>query len=302
MVDKEIASLGRRNLLKAVLSGMPVFSTGLEAQNSIKGQMRVRDRFWMYGQEPGAQDGQYNLPGKSYITEAEATFYLSVPNLIFGFCTSKAPDSLAQDRQLAIPCRPFKQVVWSIVDCDKTDKHNTDMVLQLAAETPNITGVMMDDFFDVKDRIGVLSVGELQELQQRLKGSKKKLDLWVVLYDRNLDLPVRDHLALCDVITFWVWRAADLGQLPSAFAKLEKLAPQARKMLGCYMYDFGDKKPISISAMKFQCELALEWIHQGRIEGIVFDESDICDLGLEAVEWSRDWIRQVGDQNLAVKR
>jgi hypothetical protein len=77
-----------------------------------------------------------------------------------------------------------------------------EIVLQLATETPNITGVMMDDFLTPKDRIGVLTVAELKELQSRLKIGVKNLDLWVVIYDHDLDRPVRDHLALCNVITF----------------------------------------------------------------------------------------------------
>lgn len=304
--------MNRRDILKSGvgLTGTSLFSTRLLSQNVVRDHETVRDRLWMYGQEPGQQNGQSNVPGKSYITEAEAAFYFSTPNLIFGNF-AKAPDSLAGYRQLAIPCRPFKRVVWSIVDSGDTDKQKRDLVLQLASETPNITGVIMDDFFargygqpgyfsTPKEKIGVLSVEELQYLQRRLK-SGKKLDLWIVIYDHDLERPVEDHLALCDVVTLWVWQAADLKQLPSSFAKLEKLAPKARKMLGCFLYDFGDQKLMPVSAMKSQCELGLEWIQQARIEGMIFDESSICDLGLDAVEWTREWIRQVGDQKVAVK-
>jgi len=141
-------------------------------------------------------------------------------------------------------------------------------------------------------------------VQRTLKSGTKSLDLWVVLYDRQLerfDL-IKEHLALCDVVTFWSLSTLhDLEQIPYSFAKLEELMPQKRKLLGCYMYNFGEKKPMPISAMKFQCELALEWIQQRRIEGIVLDESNICDYGFDAVEWTREWIRQVGDQKLSTK-
>ena len=302
----------RRDILKSsiALNCLSLFATSLQSQNTVGGQETVRDRLWMYGQEPGQQNGQSNVPGKSYITEAEAAFYFSVPNLIFGNF-AKAPDSLTQYEQLAIPCRPFKRVVWSIIDSGNTDQLKRDLVLRLASETPNIMGVIMDDFFargfglpgyptTPKEKIGLLSIEELQDLQRRLKGGKK-LDLWVVIYDHDLDRAVEDHLALCDVVTLWVWKAADLKELQSSFAKIEKLAPKSRKMLGCFMYDFGDQKPMPVPTMKFQCELGLDWIQQGRIGGMIFDESSICDLGLDAVEWTRDWIREVGDRKLAVK-
>src|SRR5436309_1869635 len=94
-----------------------------QAQTSVQSDVTLRDRFWLYGQEAGAQNGRYGLPGNSYITAAEAAHYLSVPNLIFGWChPARQPDSLPQYRQLAIPFRPFKRVVWSIVGCSGKTK------------------------------------------------------------------------------------------------------------------------------------------------------------------------------------
>ena len=48
-----------------------------------------------------------------------------------------------------------------------------------------------------------------------------------------------------------------------------------------------------------QCELGLEWLKQGRIDGMIFLASCICDLDLETVEWTRKWIQKVGDQEPA---
>ena len=65
------------------------------------------------------------------------------------------------------------------------------------------------------------------------------------------------------------------------------------------MWDYGDKKPLSVAAMEDQCELGLEWLKQGRIDGMIFLASCICDLDLETVEWTRKWIQKVGDQEPA---
>jgi hypothetical protein len=48
--------------------------------------------------------------------------------------------------------------------------------------------------------------------------------------------------------------------------------------------------------MRHQCELGLTWLKEGKIEGMIFLASCICDLDLEAVEWTRAWIREVGDE------
>jgi hypothetical protein len=297
-------SLSRRNLLKSgLLGGVPLLSAHSQAQDKVQRQTTIRDRFWLYGQEANALYGKYNLPGESYITAAEAACYLSIPNLLFGFCHRTFP-GLSVYRQLAIPFRPLARVLWSIVGCSgRTDSNDRDAVMQLASETPNITGIIMDDFFR-KGGTAALTVEELRDVRRKLKDGIKKLDIWVVLYDRQVESAVvKEYLPLCDGITFWsLSTLQDLRQMPSSLAKLEKVAPETRKMIGCYMYNFGEGKPMPVSVMKEQCELDLEWIKQGRVEGMIFDESNICDYGFDAVEWSREWIRKVGDQKLVVKR
>ena len=44
----------------------------------------------------------------------------------------------------------------------------------------------------------------------------------------------------------------------------------------------------------------MKWLRQGRIEGMIFLAAGLCDLNLEAVNWSRSWIAQVGDQPIHV--
>ena len=64
------------------------------------------------------------------------------------------------------------------------------------------------------------------------------------------------------------------------------------------MWDYGAKCPMPISQMEKQCETGLQWLREGRIEGMVFLASCICDLDLEAVEWTRRWLAEVGEQTL----
>ena len=62
------------------------------------------------------------------------------------------------------------------------------------------------------------------------------------------------------------------------------------------MYDYGDKKPMPVSLMEKQCHLGLRWLQEGRIEGMIFLASCICDVGLEAVEWTRQWIQKLEEK------
>ena len=81
-------------------------------------------------------------------------------------------------------------------------------------------------------------------------------------------------------------------------AGAEALHPGARLVLGCYLWDYGDKRPLPVESMERQCRAGLRWLQEGRIEGMIFLASCICDLGLESVEWTRRWIAEVGHREL----
>ena len=114
----------------------------------------------------------------------------------------------------------------------------------------------------------------------------------------QLDLPFEPYMRECDVTTFWTWNAKDIDRLEENFEKLHRKMPDSRKVLGVYMYDYGESKPMPVEVIAPQCELGLRWLREGRIEGMIFLASCVGDLELEAVEWSRRWIAQVGDEEL----
>ena len=257
----------------------------------------MRDRFWLWGHEAGSHNESYGLPAPSRVTPTEAAFYLGIPNLIMVSYHGKPVPPFGQ---YAAPFRPLKQVVWSIVGAGGvTQEEERSHVFDLASGLPNLTGVMMDDFFNrTTENVGVMSAEDLRQLRSRLAINGRTLDLWVVLYDHQLALPVEDHLAHCDKLSFWTWKAPDLERLEQNFARVEELSPSTSKVLGCYMWDYGQSQSMPLELMARQCDLGLRWLRAGRIDGMIFLASCICDLDLEAVEWTRDWIAAIGDQRL----
>jgi len=266
----------------------------------------VRDKFWIWGHEAGSHNDQYGLPARSRMTPAEGAFYLGVPNILMVVYGNNPPPPFEQH---AMPMRPLKRVVWSIVG-DSSSKRNDsgsdlEAVLALTRKFPNVCGAIMDDFFnpvDGKGNAGRCVADDLGQFRTRLRSGARPLDLYVVLYTHQLHLPVKEHLKLCDVVTLWTWKASDLEALEDNFGKLEAIAPRMRKVLGCYMWDYGAGKPMPVDRMLHQCELGLEWLQEGSIEGMIFLASCICDLELETVEWTRRWIDQVGNQPLGPPR
>lgn len=264
---------------------------------------KIRDCFWLWGHGAGSHNPDWNLPAQSRISPLEAALYMNIPNLIR---VRYGGESLPSDPQGRVPFRGLREMVWSIVggggahQAEELARH-TEVVretLELAPRLPNLTGVMMDDFFrgaNSEDAVGGLSLAKLGDLRRRLAKPNPKLDLWVVLYSHQMSLPVKRHLESCDCLTFWTWKAQDLQKLEESFGALEAIKAPAKKYLGCYMWDYGEKRPMPLEAMRRQCQLGLRWLQEGRIAGMIFLASCICDLELEAVEWTRQWIREVGD-------
>ena len=251
----------------------------------------VGDHLWLWCHYEGSHNGGWGLPAKSRITPVEAAAYMSIPNVVMvGYDGKPAPPF----DQYAIPFETLRSVVWSVVGAGgSTQSEERDAALELAMSKANFTGVIMDDFFTGKKDgdVASLSITQLQELQGQLKRPGKKLDLWVTLYTWQLDLPIQEHMKYVDVATLWAWAAPEIDQFPEHLAKAEELFPKTRKVLGCYMWDYGRSRPMPVASMKKQCELGLEWLKTGRIEGMIFLASCICDLNLGTVEWTRQWIR-----------
>ncbi len=267
----------------------------------------VRDTMWVWAHYEGSYNNQWGLPGKSTMTPVAGAKWLGVPNIImlrYGANPKPPLDQYAES------FRTTKRVMWSVTgDGGTTSESERDHVFSLAAKMPNITGVFMDDFFrfqlgyvpksPTEETPASLSTKELEQLRKRLDINGRKLDLGVVVYTHQLDKQIIPHLKYCDIVSLWTWDPADLAHLEDNFAKLQALAPGKRILLGLYMWDFAGKgKPMPIPLMKKQCELALKWLREGRIEGMIFLAAGLCDLNLEAVNWTRSWIAEVGDQPL----
>lgn len=230
----------------------------------------MRDRLWLWGHDAGSHNEGWGLPGPSRITPVEAAFYLGVPNLIMVRYNNRPPFPLDQ---YAVPLQALRQVVWSAVGAHReSSEEERAHVLSLAGSNPNVTGIMLDDFFVDQPATAALSLDQLRELRDRLR----HLDLWAVLYEHQLHPRLTPYLELMDVVSLWAWDSDKLPAIGERLGRLEELAPACRKVLGCYMWDYGKKRPMPLHLLQGQCEAGLEFLKQSRIEGMIFLASCIC--------------------------
>ena len=272
--------------------------------------MKMEDRLWLWGQDAGSQHAasankSWKLPGVNKMGPAEGAKYLGIKNIcrvVMGGVPEPPFDSETEKLAFA------DNIVWSAVGDGSTIRNNNssdlDEVLRQAEKYPKVTGAVLDDFFcrpeNNHGQPARLSLDNTRDMCERLhKFHLRPLDLWAVWYKKGLDWPVKEYLELFDVITFWnMLASAELDELDDDFAKAVELTPGKRRLAGCYMWNYGEGKPLTINEIKVQCKEYYEWIKKGDAEGIVFCANCCADLGLEAVEWVRNWIKEVANEDI----
>ena len=264
----------------------------------------LHERLWLMGEDPDghySDDGetglpnQYGLPGHSRMTAIEGLYYLDIPNM----CRVRIKGSpMPPYDQHSEAMRPCREVLWSLLGAGGDpvlDWTDTDEVIKQANMYPNVTGGFYDDFFGVRRRT-YYTPDRLREIRKRCDDGVKgrKLDMWVTLYEYNLEqIPdVKQWLDEFDVITLWIWSASNLKRLREYYDQLYRLALGKRIVAGMFMWNYGERREMSVEQMKLQADFYLKEMHAGRLEGIMVCGNPVCDLGLASVEWTRNWIAE----------
>jgi len=272
------------------------------AEDLRKYEPNLRDRLWMWGHGPGTTDGVCNIPVGKKIDMADAIDYMGIPNVcVIRWMGKPEPPFDEYIKQF----QKTKRVAWSIIDgAPQSYAQKKQWAFELLEKMPNLVSFYLDDYFHfVKDDIpegtaGYMTLGTIRDLRQEVKSMKRPTDLSMVVYSdqlRDLGPEIKPHLDCCDVVSFWTWYATNLVALEDNFKKYREIVPDKPTLLGTYMWDFGNAKPITPELMKLQLDFALEKFKGGQIEGMIFHCTPLCDLGLEAVEYSKKWIAEYGD-------
>ena len=159
-----------------------------------------------------------------------------------------------------------------------------------------MTGGVLDDFLNARRR-ELFTPADVALFRERMhRETGRRLDLWVVLYAHEISPEVKPYLEECDVVTFWTWHGRTLDRLEENLDTVIAMTPGKRHLAGCYMWNYGESKPLTPEQMKHQCEVYLRYVMDGKIEGIIFCSNCIADLGIPEVEWTRRWIAEHADQ------
>ena len=266
---------------------------------------KLRDRLWMWGHDSGVYDGPggvYNIPLSAPISMVDGIRSMGIPNV----CAIRGgtPDAAYRAQFAGV-----KRVAWAL----SMGSHDSylelkDYVFGLRETMPNLTGYYLDDFFHgaaapesgqvppAGPAPASLSLEQMRQLHEETVAYRRRLDLAIVLYTRQLSASIQPVMRYVDVASLWIWDGTDIQQIAANFARYRALVPDKRTLLGIYMWDFGGKQALSVEFMARQLEFALRLYREGQIEGLIFHCTPLCNKGLAAVDYARAWIAEHGDE------
>lgn len=289
------------------VTGLAVFAAGLlGAASGVDAEQdgpstTLRDKLWVWTTPERAVPGEHGAETFANASPAQQAAILGVPNI--WLAGAGIPNDQALARRQTESVRQAASVVWEILpDGDKTEYHDTfeysgrvRQIGELRADFPNLQGVLIDDMTTGAMDNG-FSPEQLVKLRRQLSATCPDVDLWGVVYTMNFGRPNLDQYVEClDVINLWVWHGRDLADLEQHVAHCEQKFPDKPIVLGLYLRNYGEGKPMTTEQMELQCETARRLAQAGRIEGIGFLT---IDNDPEIVSWTAKWIARVADERL----
>ena len=260
----------------------------------------AKDKFWIFGVRAHQDDGwigtnyaqrrHYQLR-TSRITPTEAAHMLDVNNMLLINCDGiPVPFSEEAYGYAESFCR-MDRVFWGASGSDGFVVGNeADFICRLAEDYPNICGAFLDDFFSKDDAEQVIS-----GVRETLDKAPRPMEIYTTWYPQKEGEDKTSELIkkYVDGLTIWTWNSDDLVHLEEVFEKAEKDFPDKKKLLGIYMYDFPNARPLTDEQMAHQCNLGLKWLKEGRLDGMIFEANSVMGVRFPSEMWLRKWIEEV---------
>ena len=259
--------------------------------------MKLRDNFWLWGHKEGVFNMANGNEGVSRMTPMEGCLYLGVRNVFMVPMYSEL-----NRRQYNKSFKTLKEVAWDFRS--GTDPELLRAYIDEAVEFPNIGRVVYDDFVRLGKNGGV-TVDNLYKAHDILHNNdKKSLDMWMVLYTNEFglgqesDADLQQFINPFDGIIMWTWEEKDVPLIPEKYEIFKKMTEGKKRMFGCYLWNFGEKKEATGKTVKWQLDWYREKMLLGEAEGVVLHTNTMADLDYEAYDVAVEWMEKHGDEEI----
>jgi len=260
---------------------------------------KLRDYFWIWGHPAGSLNIEGSPINPSDLPPVEGTYYLGARNTFL--VSMDVPVDRHHESELA---KDVANVGWSINYAWEHPENVTE-VCTLAKEFKNISRGIFDDFFsenNPKNNYTNYTPEKLAEVREELHAAG--LEFWVVLYTEEfpkIDREVmKSFLKEFDGISLWYWNEKevieDYERLMDIYLELSE---GKKRMVGCYLYDFGPMAPATGKVVVQQLDRLKGMVKDGTIEGVILHTNAVVAKEgepYEAVQACVKWMNENGDE------
>ncbi|MBR5586989.1 MAG: hypothetical protein IKW02_03410 [Clostridia bacterium] len=260
--------------------------------------MKLRDKFWLWGHPEGRYNDDYGNNRVSRMTPMEACLYLGIRN------TYMVPVRWEVNmRQYNKSFVTLREVAW---ECCKacSDPTAIEPIIKEAADFPNVKRIVFDDFIAYHS-VNDYEMENLWKARERMQNNEvRPMEMWMVVYTRDLGItPEQDEfhkkaLEPFDGAIMWTWEERHVPLIPEKWEIFKKATPGKKRQIGVYLWNFGECKEATGTAVKWQLDWAREKLLAGECEGIVLHTNTMADLDLEAYDAAIEWMNVHGDEKI----
>ena len=247
----------------------------------------LMDRVWVWGGPTphwgGTMDKDIAAKGAQYFGAANVAY-------VYGANNEEMMDTLASFKRVSCPLSRHCRSV------EVSDEVTEARVLsELSLSYPNIVGAIIDDL-SISQNFPRIAP-KMKDIWSALHQANPKLNLYGVVYTRDLDADFGPILPYLDGVNLWVWNPEELQGMESAVQKTKEVFQGKPILMGLFIHNyFVDghglaEAPVPMDLIKFQFETAGRLLAEEAIEGIVIlGAREIAKHPAEA-EWIRDFLK-----------
>jgi hypothetical protein len=187
---------------------------------------------------------------------------------------------------------------WGVPDINRLEK-----TMELAKLYPQTDRLVYDDFFcgGPMDHIYTYTVLTVEELiAQREIIHAAGFEMWLVLYQMQLEeeMDIQDYIDVFDGVSFWFWDEPSVEQYQTYSKLFIERTPDKKRLMGCYLYNFGKEKEAQAEMVKYQLDHNLELMKQGLLDGIVLHNNSMGGFDLSAYKAAKEWVGEHGNEKV----
>ena len=258
---------------------------------------KLREHFWVWGHHTNCLYGGYGIKRESNMSPVEGVGYLGATNLVLDIM-----DADVDRKEEIAKAKDIPLLAWSVMDVAAHPEHITELI-EYKKQFPNLTRGIFDDFLCPANTQTNYTNYPLEMLARyREMLHEAGLEMWMVLYTENFRVidkeTIQAYVNEFDGVSLWFWNEKEVtdnfdGYVDTFF----EMTKGKKRMIGCYLYDFGTEKEATAEAVVYQLEKERDMIKKGLIEGVVLHTNAVCMLDpYEAAEAGKNWMAENGDE------